>query len=226
MTEVKSIGISKTMFVVGIIAAILASSLISAVIVTQLPTTNGLKGDKGDKGDSGATGATGPQGLQGVQGPTGVTGATGPEGPKGDKGDPGDETVFARWEVTWYTLTGDYQLGASVGTSSFSPTFFYNWGSGVVFLGYDDWVAFHATMTINKSSSGPVTFTIGADDECSFYIDYVLYISLWQRQAYRTKSITIDVAPGLHVLTLAWSESYGLAAVSFDCDPDVLMWNP
>jgi hypothetical protein len=220
MTEVKSIGISKTMFVVGIIAAILASSLISAVIVTQLPTTNGLKGDKGDKGDSGATGATGATGPQGPQGLQGI------QGEKGDKGDLGDETVFARWEVTWYTLTGDYQLGASVGTSSFSPTFFYNWGSDVVFLGYDDWVAFHATMTINKSSSGPVTFTIGADDECSFYIDYVLYISLSQRQAYRTKSITIDVAPGLHVLTLGWSESYGLAAVSFDCDPDVLMWNP
>ena len=52
-------GISKTMFVVGLIPAILASSLVSAVIVTQLPTA---KGPKGDKGDTGATGLQGPPG--------------------------------------------------------------------------------------------------------------------------------------------------------------------
>jgi len=63
MTEVKSIGISKTMFVVGIIAAILASSLISAVIVTQFPPTNGLKGDKGDTGATGTAGSAGPAGV-------------------------------------------------------------------------------------------------------------------------------------------------------------------
>jgi hypothetical protein len=34
MTEVKSMGISKTMFIVGLITAILASSLISAVVMT------------------------------------------------------------------------------------------------------------------------------------------------------------------------------------------------
>ncbi len=59
MTQVKSVGISKTLFVVGLIAAILASSLISAVIVTQLPIA---KGPKGDKGDTGATGLQGPPG--------------------------------------------------------------------------------------------------------------------------------------------------------------------
>jgi len=55
MTEAKSVGISKTMFMVGIIVAILASSLISAVMVTQLPLA---KGPKGDTGATGATGAT------------------------------------------------------------------------------------------------------------------------------------------------------------------------
>lgn len=59
MTQAKSVGISKTLFVVGLIAAILASSLISAVIVTQLPIA---KGPKGDKGDTGATGLQGPPG--------------------------------------------------------------------------------------------------------------------------------------------------------------------
>jgi len=218
MTEGKNLGISKTTFIVGLIIAIVASSLISVLATTQLALIKGPKGDKGDKGDTGDTGATGPQGLQG---------ATGPQGPQGLQGISGDEMVFARWEVTWYTLTGDYQRGASVGTSSFSPTFFYNWGSGVVFLGYDDWIAFDATMTINMSRSGPVTFTIGADDECSFYVDGGLFMSLSQRLAYRTTSRTYnDLATGLHVLRLSWSESYGLAAVSFDCDRDILMWNP
>ncbi len=62
MTEAKSMGISKTMFIVGLIAAVLASSLISLVEVTQMPF---MKGPKGDKGDTGATGATGPQGPAG-----------------------------------------------------------------------------------------------------------------------------------------------------------------
>lgn len=73
MTTVKA-GISKTIFAVGIIAAILASSLISVIAVTQLSATLGLKGEKGDKGDTGATGATGA---------TGITGAIGLRGPAG-----------------------------------------------------------------------------------------------------------------------------------------------
>lgn len=88
-----SLGISRTVFVIGLIAAILASSLISAVIVTQISPSKGPKGDKGEKGDTGdtgATGATGPAGLQGETGATGTTGTTGPTGPKGDKGDIGD----------------------------------------------------------------------------------------------------------------------------------------
>jgi S1-C subfamily serine protease len=84
MTEVKSVGISKTVFIVGLIAAILASSLISAVIVTQLPTIMGPKGDKGDKGDTGDTGATGPTGA------TGATGSQGPQGLQGIMGPPGN----------------------------------------------------------------------------------------------------------------------------------------
>ena len=49
---------SKTTFLVGIVVAILASSLISTVISTQY-----VRGPKGDKGDSGPVG---PQGLSGI----------------------------------------------------------------------------------------------------------------------------------------------------------------
>ena len=65
LTE-KGGGISKTIFISGIILAIVASSIISYVLVTQLTSVEGLKGEQGD------TGPMGPQGPQGEQGPAGV----------------------------------------------------------------------------------------------------------------------------------------------------------
>jgi hypothetical protein len=71
-------GISNAMFVVGLIVAIVASSLIASVVSMQY--AKGPKGDKGDKGDTGGTGATGATGAAGA---TGATGAAGPQGPRG-----------------------------------------------------------------------------------------------------------------------------------------------
>lgn len=53
-------GISKTVFISGIIIAILASSLLSTVV-----SMNYARGPKGDKGDTGSQGTQGPQGEQG-----------------------------------------------------------------------------------------------------------------------------------------------------------------
>jgi hypothetical protein len=58
-----SVGVSKTIFVVGLVVAILASSVLSTVVTTQL-----ARGPKGEKGD---TGPQGSQGIQGSQGPPG-----------------------------------------------------------------------------------------------------------------------------------------------------------
>jgi len=58
MSEGKSLGISNTTFVVGLIIAILAASILSTVIAAQWATgPQGLKGDTGD---------TGPQGEPGI----------------------------------------------------------------------------------------------------------------------------------------------------------------
>jgi len=65
-------GISRAMFVTGLIIAIVASSSLAMALASQLSF-----GPKGDKGD---TGATGPQGPAGPTGATGATGATGPQG--------------------------------------------------------------------------------------------------------------------------------------------------
>ena len=94
-----TVGVSKMMFVAGIIIAILVSSALSTVIAIQFAVGPqgpiGLQGPKGDKGDQGVQGIIGPQGLQGVtgpqgvHGPQGVQGVIGLEGPKGDTGDVG-----------------------------------------------------------------------------------------------------------------------------------------
>jgi len=73
MSEGRSLaGISRTTFVAGLVIAILASSLISAVV--SLQWAKGPKGDKGDPGPTGEQGSIGPQGLQGERGPPGPSG--------------------------------------------------------------------------------------------------------------------------------------------------------
>jgi hypothetical protein len=75
MTEVV---VSRTMFIAGLIMAILASSSISTIASMQLAV-----GPQGEKGDQGETGTRGVQGIQGDIGPQGKEGPIGPEGPEG-----------------------------------------------------------------------------------------------------------------------------------------------
>jgi len=204
-----SVGVSKQVFVGGLIATLILSGILSyGVLVAVGP-------QKGDKGDPGPQGETGPQGIQGPQGE---------QGPKGEKGDPGATIVFAQWELSWRTLTGDLQWGAEVGTSKFCSTFDYNWGSGTIFLGYDDYIGFVATMTVKMARNGPATFTVGSDDGVKLLLDGETIIDDYAMHAYRTRTITIDLSQGTHTLTLWYYEVTSGARVSFDCDSDILMW--
>jgi len=182
------------------------------------------KGPKGDKGDNGPQGPTGPLGPAGVQGPTGLQGPKGDKGDTGPQGPAGPTVVFAQWNLTWKTLTGDLQWGAAVGTSKWGSIFDYDWGTGVVFLGYDDYIGFQATMTINMTRDGPVHFVIGSDDGSRLYIDGVLKIDYWWSHIYGERGITTDLSKGLHTLTLWYYDVAGGARVSFNCDLDLLMW--
>jgi hypothetical protein len=81
-------GLTKTIFAVGLIAAILVASLLSfGITTTQLALgTQAIKGDtdeQGPKGESGEPGATGHNGATGLTGATGPQGQQGPQGPKG-----------------------------------------------------------------------------------------------------------------------------------------------
>jgi len=94
-------GISTTIFIAGLIVAVLASSALSTTVATQLAV--GPQGPKGDQGDTGSQGPIGPQGETGPAGPQGLkgdVGDTGPQGtqgiqgiqgPKGETGDTGSE---------------------------------------------------------------------------------------------------------------------------------------
>jgi len=164
------------------------------------------------------------QGLTGPKGDKGDQGDTGPQGEAGEDGKDGREVVFTHWDVSWRTLTGDLQWGAEVGTSELCSTFDYNWGTGVIFLGYDDYIGFQGTMQVKMQRDGPVTFTVGSDDGVRFYIDGAEKIDDYTQHGYRTRSITIDLSQGTHTLSLHYYEVTSYARVSFDCDSDILMW--
>lgn len=203
MSELKTMsGISRGVFIAGIIIAILTSSAISIFTVNQL-NMPGLKGEKGD------TGAIGPQG---------------PQGPQGPKGDPAAVT-FAKWNVNWHTFTGDMLPGPSVGNSTFCSTFDYDWGTGIVFSIYDDYIGFMATMQVKMQRSGPVAFTVGSDDGHILYLDGVVVVTDWAAlHSYRTQTAMRYLTFGTHTLTLEYRETYGAARVSFECDSDILAW--
>ena len=199
MSEGKNLGVSKTMFVAGFIIAILVSSLISVMAATL------IKGPKGDKGD---------------------TGSQGPQGEKGEQGPPGSATNFARWSLTWYTITGDRKWGAAIGTSTWGAVFDHNFGTTAVFGAYNDYIGFQATMTINMQRDGPVRFMTGSDDGSRLYLDGELWIDNWGPHSYVELDSTTGLSKGFHTLTLWYYDISGNARVSFNCDPDILMWNP
>ena len=89
----EKISLTKRIFVIGLIVAIVVASMISLGVSMQLSLgPKGLKGDKGDTGSQGSTGVAGetgkmgPTGLKGVTGAIGATGAAGPAGPQGLQG--------------------------------------------------------------------------------------------------------------------------------------------
>ena len=203
ISELKTMsGMSRGVFIAGIIIAILTSSAISIFTVNQL-NMPGLKGEKGD------TGTIGPQG---------------PQGPQGPKGDPAAVT-FAKWNVNWHTFTGDMLPGPSVGNSTFCSTFDYDWGTGIVFSIYDDYIGFTATMQVKMQRSGPVAFTVGSDDGHILYLDGVVVVTDWAAlHSYRTQTAIRYLTFGTHTLSLEYRETSGAARVSFECDSDILAW--
>lgn len=125
--------VSMSVFFVGLVSAILVSSLVSAVISMQWAVGPqgpiGPQGPQGVRGDTGATGpaglvgpqgAIGPQGAKGDKGDTGATGATGPAGPAGASG--ANRTVIEGS----FNVTQDGDL-IKYDTGYLNYTFAYHW---------------------------------------------------------------------------------------------------
>jgi hypothetical protein len=109
-------GITTTLFVVGLVIAILVASAISIVVSTQLVT--GPQGPQGEKGDTGAQGPAGAKGETGATGPAGATGATGSAGSAGATGAQG---VQGPPGVTTVNSTSILSIDATTG-SGVNPT--------------------------------------------------------------------------------------------------------
>ncbi len=137
---------------------------------------------------------------------------------------PYTETVNTQWAVTWYPITGAGQWGSSVGTSTFPATFDYNWGKGIVFSTYADYIGYAATATINVARDGPIYFKIGSDDGSRLYIDGSPVVDLYSDHSYSIKDITTTLNLGKHTLQFNYYERIDAARVSFDSDKDILTW--
>ncbi|MDR2707610.1 MAG: collagen-like protein, partial [Nitrososphaerota archaeon] len=115
--------VSKTVFVVGIIVAIIVASAVSIFVASQLIT--GTPGEKGPQGPVGATGpkgdtgAVGPQGATGDTGATGATGATGDTGPQGYAGKDGSTTRYVIEGSFDVEQDGDLILHRNLGTEEY-----------------------------------------------------------------------------------------------------------
>ena len=117
------VGISKTMFAVGLVIAVLVSSVLSTVVSMQWVMIQGPKGDKGDAGSQGEQGLTGLQGIQGIQGvqgeqglngsqgPQGIQGETGLQGLQGDQGIQGPPVVFSIENMSGWLPAPAYDSG-------------------------------------------------------------------------------------------------------------------
>jgi hypothetical protein len=136
---------------------------------------------------------------------------------------PGKDTVSTEWDVHWHLVTDDGQWGPEVGTSQFSPTFSFNWGSGPLFQGYDDHIGFWAYMKVNMQRDGSVTFTVGGDDYFWLDVDGVLTMSGASSAGI---SKTVSLSRGMHTLAFTYMEMEGNASAVFNCDADILTWDP
>lgn len=135
--------------------------------------------------------------------------------------------VKTEWQVTWYTVTGEGRIGASVGTQTFPAIFSYDWGRGVVFQQYSDFIMFQATSTINVQRSGPVRFSVTSDDGVRLYVDGQLTIDKYDRPLFspHQQSVVVNLAPGTHTLRLDWYEWDANARITFSTDQDVVAWS-
>ncbi len=126
----EEIVVTRRTFLVGLVIAILAASVISTVASMQLARgPQGEQGPEGPQGLKGSQGETGPQGLEGLPGTNGSDGTDGTDGKSAyqiwlDEGNAGTELDFLE------SLTGEPGLGVEPGflvTPAYDSGWLQNW---------------------------------------------------------------------------------------------------
>jgi len=195
MTE----GISKGMFVAGLVVAIVTSSLVASVLSMQY-----AKGPKGDKGDTGATGATGLQGPVGETGPAGTQGLRGFQGIQGGQGPPG-VTIFASTSAndtisTTETLQFIDMAGMSI-TLTFNDTSEVIIFASLEALGdYDQRIYVRALVGTSVAEPGDVYLNPIIVDPTGHFVGIACHGFNFRKTS---------VGPGTHIIKLQWSVSGG-----------------
>ena len=116
--------------------------------------------------------------------------------------------------------------GGEVGAETLPSTFSRNWGDGVIFANFSDYIGFTAKAKIHAPRNGLFRFTIGSDDGMKLSIDnQVIIDNQWSGGgSYASQSRQIELSRGTHNLLLRYYERTGGAAASFDCDHELLTW--
>ena len=173
-------GISMTMFIAGIVIAILASIALSTVIAAQFAVgpqgPEGPQGEQGIQGILGIQGVAGPEGLQGPkgdkgdtgsQGPKGDTGDTGPEGPKGDTGEQGLQGEVGPegpaggfgapdYDSGWRNITVAYNITHNLGTQDILIYLIAkNEDGNIISRAHSFWIADDNTLQIVRAPDNP-----------------------------------------------------------------------
>ncbi len=131
----------------------------------------------------------------------------------------------AVWAFEWSTLGESNEAGDRLGTARRTGNFFIDWGTGPVFDGRADRLRLTATTQILVQRQGPVLFTVGGDDGFGLFLDGEEIIGDWRTEAFRQRSRMVALEPGFHELSLEYFEDTGEAALSFQTDADVLIWD-
>jgi hypothetical protein len=78
-------------------------------------------------------------------------------------------------------------------------------------------------MKVNMQRDGSVTFTVGGDDYFWLDVDGVLTMSGASSAGI---SETVSLSRGMHTLAFTYMEIEGNASAVFNCDADILTWDP
>lgn len=130
------------------------------------------------------------------------------------------------WNVTWYTLQGDFKFLTKLGTTKFPGIFSYQWDASNSFDGYRDSMGFIANATINVQKREPVWFNISGYTGCELYLNAspLIFTSTYSAAPYKNASTLITLSPGRYTLTLIYYKQGATGLATFYTSRDVLEW--